>query len=183
MTAPRTGAGDASPGEGRPVLPPPFEGEGPGPRKRNSCKAIVFRNDEVLLTANRDSLGIFHLLPGGGQLHGETLADALVREVLEETGWVVRPGDLLLVRDYIGANHQFACEDGDVHQTELMFRAEMVRRLEGTPVLPDPWQTGVEWVALDRLPIVRIYPSVLSTLLPALRRGTYDGPVYLGDVN
>jgi len=168
---------------GRPPSPPPFEGDAPGPRKRNSCKAIVFRDGAVLLTVNRDRDGSFHLLPGGGQRHGETLTDAVIREVLEETGWLVEPGELLLVRDYIGANHQFAAEDGDAHQTELMFRAELVRRIPGAANVPDPWQTGVEWVGLAELSDIRIYPSALSTLLPLLYEETYTGPIYLGDMN
>jgi 8-oxo-dGTP diphosphatase len=137
----------------------------------------------VLLTANLDGMGAFYLLPGGGQLHGETLADALVREVLEETCWLVEPGELLLVRDYIGDNHQFAEEDRGVHQTELMFGAEIVRHMEGAPAVPDPWQTGVEWVDMDRMEDIRIYPSVLALILPMLHRDAYDGPVYIGDVN
>jgi 8-oxo-dGTP diphosphatase len=163
--------------------PPPFEGDPPGTRKRNSCKAIIFRGDTVLLTANLDGTGVFYLLPGGGQLHAETLADAVVREVLEETGWLVRPGELLLVRDYIGDNHQFAGEDRGVHQTELMFGAEIVRHMEGAPAVPDPWQTGVEWVGMDRMEEIRIYPSALASILPLLRRGAYSGPTYIGDVN
>jgi 8-oxo-dGTP pyrophosphatase MutT (NUDIX family) len=163
--------------------PPPFEGDPPGARKRNSCKALIFRGDTVLLTANLDGTGVFYLLPGGGQLHGETLADAVVREVLEETGWLVSPGELLLVRDYIGANHQFAEEDHGVHQTELMFRAEAIRHMDGAPAVPDPWQTGVEWVGMNRMESIRIYPSALSSILPMLHRDAYDGPVYIGDVN
>lgn len=116
----------------------------------------MFRGGAVLLTVNRDRDGSFHLLPGGGQHHGETLTDAMVREVLEETGWLVEPGELLLVRDYIGANHQFAAEDGDAHQTELMFRAEPVRRIPEAAAVPDPWQTGVEWVSLAELSATRI---------------------------
>ena len=98
------------------------------PRKRNSCKAVVFDGDTVLLTRNGDRMGDFYLLPGGGQRMGETLHAAVRRETAEETGWLVNPGRLLLVRDYIGAHHEFAGEDGDVHQVELMFAAELLER-------------------------------------------------------
>lgn len=153
------------------------------PRKRNSVKALVVENDRILLTRNRDRMGDFHLLPGGGQEFGETLHRALVREVLEETGCVVRPGRLILVRDYVGANHEFADEDGDVHQVELVFDAELVERRRNWDSAPDAWQVGTDWIHPDELGGIRIYPSVLTGLLPRLVRGEYEGPIYLGDVN
>lgn len=153
------------------------------PRKRNSCKAVVFDGDTVLLTRNGDRMGDFYLLPGGGQRMGETLHAAVRRETAEETGWLVNPGRLLLVRDYIGAHHEFAGEDGDVHQVELMFAAELLERVEGWMPVRDAWQTGVDWLPLARLEEVRIYPSVLAELLPRLASDSHRGPVYLGDIN
>jgi len=160
----------------------PFEtDEGKG-RKRNSCKAIIVREGKLLLTVNRDHQGDFYLLPGGGQRFGETLTEALSREVLEETGWVVEPGRLILARDYVGANHEFAEWEGDVHQTELIFMARPVRR-EDEQQEPDQWQTGIEWVGPEELRNIRIYPSILALILPDLLSGEYSGPTYLGDVN
>jgi len=160
----------------------PFETHGSEGRKRNSCKAVIVRSDEILLTLNRDDTGDFYLLPGGGQKFGETLVQALCREVLEETGWIVKPGKLILVRDYIGINHEFARWEADVHQTELIFSATAVRKKEN-PVEPDPWQIGIEWVKPDRLHSLRIFPSILKTLIPEIISGSYHWPIYLGDVN
>lgn len=163
-------------------MPEPFETDGMDMRKRNSCKAIVVRDGHVLLTVNRDDMGDFYLLPGGGQKFGETLTEALMREVLEETGWLVRPKRLVLVRDYIGANHEFRQYETDVHQTELFFLASPLRK-EDRELVPDPWQTGVEWVAPEDLAGRRIYPSALDGILPEIISGSYTGPVYIGDVN
>jgi 8-oxo-dGTP pyrophosphatase MutT (NUDIX family) len=160
----------------------PFETDDGSGRKRNSCKAIIVRDGCVLLTVNRDLNGDFYLLPGGGQRFGETLTEALRREVLEETGWIVEPGRLVLARDYIGANHEFAQWEGDVHQTELIFLARPVRK-DVAEAVPDPWQTGTEWVRSGRLGGIRIYPSILAELLPVLMSGEYHGPAYLGDIN
>ena len=163
-------------------MPEPFETDEYAGRKRNSCKAIIQRNGRLLLTVNRDHMGDFYLLPGGGQKFGETLIEALEREVLEETGWLVNTGRLILARDYIGANHEFADYEGDVHQIELVFMAEPVQEIEHETV-HDPWQTGTEWITPERLREVRIYPSVLKGILPEIMAGNYDGPIYLGDVN
>lgn len=163
-------------------MPGPFETGACGKRKRNSCKAVIVRGSSVLLTVNHDDMGDFYLLPGGGQKFGETLTEAVVREVLEETGWLVEPGDLVLSRDYIGASHEFAENEGDVHQTEMVFMAAPLRMTDHEPV-PDPWQTGMEWVESEKLAKARIYPSILREILPGLISGNYRGPVYLGDVN
>lgn len=87
---------------------------------RVSAKAIIIRNGRLLATKNVDDKGVFYVLPGGGQQPGEPLPVALRRECKEEIGVEVKVGDLVLVRDYIGSNHEFAQWDGDVHQVELM---------------------------------------------------------------
>lgn len=155
----------------------------PAGRMRNSAKVIVFRGGSVLLVRNRDALGDFYLLPGGGQAFGETLVDAAVRETTEETGFLVRPTRLVLLREYIGAHHEFALEDRDVHQVELMFLATLEGESPDPERLEDEMQVGVEWLPVDSLGSVRIYPSALAHVLPALAGGEPREPLYLGDVN
>lgn len=152
-------------------------------RKRNSCKAIVVRDERVLFTVNRDGQGDFLLLPGGGQRFGETLVDAMIRETLEETGWRVEPLELVLVREYIGRNHEFAEQEGDVHQTEFFFLAFPLDEHPSEPLEKDAWQTGIAWLKPADLPGFRIYPSVLRSILGTLISGSYSGPLYLGDTN
>jgi len=151
-------------------------------RKRNSCKAVIVKDGKILLTLNHDDTGDFYLLPGGGQKFGETLLQTMLREVLEETGWIVKPGELILVRDYIGSNHEFARWEADVHQTELIFTAIPVRQNEQA-LVPDIWQTDVEWVDIENLEDIRIYPSILKEIIPEIYVNGYKGSVYLGDVN
>lgn len=57
-----------------------------------SVRAIVFREEMVLVLRNRDAL---HIVPGGRREIGETLDDTLRREVLEETGWTLRAPTML----------------------------------------------------------------------------------------
>jgi ADP-ribose pyrophosphatase YjhB (NUDIX family) len=148
---------------------------------RVSVKAVIIAGGSVLLVRNTDDRGDWYLLPGGGQDHGETLEDALRRECREEIGAGVVMGRLLFIRDYIAARHEFAEEDGDAHQLELMFRCRLSPgekpQLGNTP---DPYQRGVEWLPLKSLGDYRLYPSPLRVLLAKpLPRQT----VYLGDVN
>ncbi len=147
---------------------------------RVAAKAIVIRDGCVLVTRNLDDVGPFFLLPGGGQEHGETLPEALRREFMEEVGISIEVHDLVLVRDYIARNHEFA-DEGDVHQLELCFRCTLLGdELPANGPNPDVWQVGVDWLDLSKLDAARLYPKVLTNILPDL-----DQPraVYIGDVN
>ena len=95
----------------------------------------------------------------------------------------MEPGRLLLVREYIGANHEFAEEEGDVHQVEHIFSAVLKAPDPTGQTSPDAWQTGVDWMPVGDVGKARIYPSVLAEILPGIVSGACEGPVYLGDVN
>lgn len=88
---------------------------------RNSAKAIIIKEDKVLVTKNQDNEGYFYLFPGGGQDHGETLHQAIRRECLEEVGYEVKVNELLHIREYIGKNYEHASFDFNVHQIEYYF--------------------------------------------------------------
>ena len=88
---------------------------------RVSAKAVIVRDDKLLVIVKRDASGEYYVLPGGGQETFETLVEAIIRECREELGTTVTIGELLYVRDYIGCHHEFAAIDRDTHQVELMF--------------------------------------------------------------
>lgn len=61
-------------------------------RPRLSVVAVIDNLDHVLIGARRrGKYKGTYVLPGGGVEVGETLDEALVREVMEETGVTVRP--------------------------------------------------------------------------------------------
>lgn len=151
---------------------------------RPSAKAVVVRDGTLLVTRNlseRDGDGEWLLLPGGGQRPGETLPEALIREVAEETGCLVRPGRLLWIREYIGAHHDFAYFNDQEHVIDFMFESRVVGQSSATET--DPHQVGWDWVPIGDLTARRFYPKALIGPLTALVEGKPTGPVYLGDVN
>jgi 8-oxo-dGTP diphosphatase len=149
---------------------------------RNSAKAIIVRDSHLLVIVHADVEDAWYSLPGGGQHSGESLANAVKRECLEELGVPVQVGALRYVRDYISANHEFSAEDPDVHHVELMFECTLLADLASAqPTHPDNDQLGLAWLPLTELPSLRFYPALLRTLLP--RGPGQDSPVYLGDVN
>lgn len=157
------------------------------PPIRVAAKAVVIDGGEILLTRNlnpNDPDGEFFLLPGGGQHYGESLSECVRREVLEETGYGVSVGDVLFVRDYIGANHEFAAYEPDVHQVEVMFSCSVDRsNPPAEPTESDDWQLSVEWVRIEDLADLRLFPRALAEFLIAIGRTSPPGASYLGDVN
>jgi ADP-ribose pyrophosphatase YjhB (NUDIX family) len=63
--------------------------EPPPPAYVNSARAIVFQGDAVLVVRGILGPADLHIVPGGRREGDETLAEALRREVLEETGWAL----------------------------------------------------------------------------------------------
>ncbi|MCX5970527.1 MAG: NUDIX domain-containing protein [Coprothermobacterota bacterium] len=149
---------------------------------RNSAKAIIIAGGHLLAIKQYDAEGDYYTLPGGGQQPGETLINALQRECLEELGVRVKVGQLRHIREYIGANHEFAIEDADVHQIEFMFECALLADpFSAKPLLPDQRQVGIAWLPLADLRSYRLYPLELR---PLLARGIDpQARVYLGDTN
>jgi len=149
---------------------------------RNSAKAVIIKENKILLIQNTDENGYWYTLPGGGQCHGETLTDALLRECGEELGANVTVGNLIFVREYIGKNHEFSTFDYDQHQVELMFECFLETNYELTNGgVPDENQVGVVWIDLKELKKHRLYPKVLIKYLSGYKEMKL--PIYFGDVN
>jgi ADP-ribose pyrophosphatase YjhB (NUDIX family) len=74
--------------------------------------AVAVADDELLLVRRGRGPGTGRWsVPGGRVEAGETIRDAVVREVAEETGLEVRCGDLLGWAERIGPQHHFVILD------------------------------------------------------------------------
>ncbi|MCW3794600.1 NUDIX domain-containing protein [Paenibacillus sp. LS1] len=148
---------------------------------RNSAKAVIVQDGRLLVIRLEDQYGTAYVFPGGGQEKGEELKDAVARECLEEIGQAVNVGELLHIREYIGKNHEFAEWDADIHQVEFYFACSLIDPeaivFEGSN--PDNNQVAVEWIALEDLSQIRLYPKTIGELL--LKSGSSS--IYLGDLN
>ena len=119
---------------------------------RIAAGAIVVRDDTILLVRYRDPRGGTYLVaPGGGVLDHESVADAAVRETLEETGVCVAPGPVLLIEDILATRCKMckvwlSCDvvAGDVSPTEgahleNILEARWFRRDELDAEIVYPW--------------------------------------------
>jgi ADP-ribose pyrophosphatase YjhB (NUDIX family) len=115
----------------------------------------VVRNDrgEILLIERADN-GLW-ALPGGAQEIGESVTDAVRREVREETGIEVEVTGLTGI--YSDPAHVIAYDDGEVRQEfSLCFAA---RAISGS-LLPSSESRQVRWVAPDQVSGLGIHPSM-----------------------
>jgi len=149
---------------------------------RTAARALIIHEKKLLAIKMHDNTGIFYILPGGGQRHGETLREGLIRECREEIGTQVDVGELLYVREYIGRNHAFRKSHHAFHQVENVFRCTLPNPNSiGPGSEHDKKQIGVEWIPLKELEAKRFLPEVIK---PFFSDDGFKPPThYLGDVN
>ena len=109
-------------------------------RPNLAVSAAIIRDGKVLIVrrARSPAAGLY-TLPGGGVELGETLLDAVVREVREETALVVEPVALAGYREAIARDGEGRIER---HFVILPFAT---RWIAGEPVLSDELSEAV-WV-------------------------------------
>jgi ADP-ribose pyrophosphatase YjhB (NUDIX family) len=115
----------------------------------------VVRNDrgEILLIERTDN-GLW-ALPGGAQEIGESVKDAVRREVREETGIEVEVTGLTGI--YSDPAHVIAYDDGEVRQEfSLCFAA---RAISGS-LRPSSESRHARWIAPDQVGGLNIHPSM-----------------------
>ena len=117
------------------------------------CSAVLFdpTGEKILITRRADN-GQW-VLPGGGLESGESLAEACVREMREETGLSVRVVRLLGV--YSNPDMLLAYADG--HRFQVIAHNFLVEHVAGEPGLSDEvtawgWYGPADLAALDLMP-------------------------------
>ena len=150
------------------------------PDIRNAVRAVIVRNDQVLLLKKTGGArGKRYALPGGAQDPGETLAQALNRECLEEIGSAVEILALMNVADHFKARE--TDPPSTRHVVEFLFRCTVpADYVAQNGIKPDKSQIDVVWLKLVDLAAAPLYPESLSHWLPeGILRATN---VYLGTI-
>ncbi|MFN0156182.1 MAG: NUDIX domain-containing protein [Gaiella sp.] len=139
--------------------------------------AVLRWNGRVLLCRHVKGGRENWLLPGGGVRGGETLTEALLRELREETG-LVGPGDglplegpILIVESISPVRSRF-----DKHVVNVLFAGDLRGSLEAT-TSEDGAVRGHRLFSLDELDEISLHPPIARFL----RRWQPGDPcVYLG---
>ena len=127
---------------------------------------MIVRDGKLVISRERRR-GRDHVLLPGGRVHdGESIADALIREVREETGLDVVPQRLLYVAEAVGGYR--------LHDLNLVWLAE----------LRDPNAEIDEQalVALDSPRVDSIMPPIVDRIAADASNGWPPEPRWLGNV-
>jgi ADP-ribose pyrophosphatase YjhB (NUDIX family) len=134
---------------------------------------VVVRDGEILLEHRVDN--DLWALPGGALEPGETVAEAAMRETLEETGIRVRVVGLVGI--YSDPNHVIAYDNGEVRQQfSICLRSEPVG---GELEAQRSEAKRVAWVPVTELDQLSIHPAQRLRIDHGLAWRANDPP-YLG---
>ena len=128
--------------------------------------AVVVHDGRVLLIRRgKEPMRGRWLVPGGTVEWGETLQEALVREVEEETGLVVRPREMLAVLDRIHPSPADAAGGVEYHFVIVDYLCDCV---SGT-LRAGTDAAEAAWVAVPDLPAYDVPAEALEVIAQGLR--------------
>lgn len=98
-------------------------------KTREACRGIVVADDKVLLAYEVNTDQWF--IPGGGLEFNESFEECCVRELAEETGYIVKPHEQYLTineyyEEWFFTSHYFVCDFIGKTQRKLTKREALV---------------------------------------------------------
>ena len=156
---------------------------------RTAAKAIIIEGSEVLLSKNQNSMGeacyglpngaIYYDLHGGGQNQYETIEDALIRECLEETGYLLTAPRLAAVYEEISLNPVVREQyERHAHKIHFIFICSLSKEPRRAVSEMDFDMIGSEWIDIKAVgDLILVPPIVQSQFHTIINAKT---PVFLG---
>lgn len=148
---------------------------------RCASKAIIIRENHILL--NRcfyPDGGVYYDLPGGGQHPFESMEQAVMREIREETGYCARVLRLAALSEEIWTDEELCRLYPDYcHRILHVFHAEV---LSDAPCAPSEKDMGMDrcvWIPIDDVAgLAETNPTYIKTELKRILAAS--GPLYFG---
>jgi len=143
---------------------------------RVSSRAIIIRDEKILLCCFGN--GLYYSIPGGGIEEAETAKQAVIREVLEETGLAIEVGHLV-----------FSLEShSEGHHISFFFRCYVNQDI--APVEPSHTDTNpydetitlvAKWMPLSELHEINLVPRIQESLIKYVDTGVFIPAFWDGD--
>ena len=134
---------------------------------------MISPEGKILLVRHRKGNRQYWVLPGGRLEYGETFEECAVREIKEETGLDVEVERFLFLSEAIAP-------DRSRHIVNVYLKAKEVggtMKVGNEPVL-----AGVDYISIDELEKVTLFPPVAEYILKDLTQRDQDGIKYLGNL-
>jgi 8-oxo-dGTP diphosphatase len=145
---------------------------------RLSSRAVVIHDKKILLNQMGD--GIYFIFPGGQIEDTETAPEAVVREVLEETGYDIEVEEYIFTFEY-EANHCNHYEGGG-HRISIFFKCKLKNeKQKETPTYPDvdpndsTLKSKPKWISISELNAIPFVPSAIKeSLIKYITTGIFE---------
>lgn len=134
---------------------------------------MISSEGKILLVRHRKGNRQYWVLPGGRLEYGETFEECAVREIKEETGLEVEVVRFLFLSEAIAP-------DRSRHIVNVYLKAKVtggVLQVGNEPVL-----AGVDFISIDELERLTLFPPVAEYILKNLSQGDPEGIEYLGNL-
>lgn len=135
--------------------------------------AVLIENNQVLCISCKYEDGEYFLFPGGGLEAGETMEEAAVREMFEETGLIVKIKKMIYVNDWI--------KDRKTN-TRVLNIFFLVER-KGGEIIPGEKDGGkvkeIKWIDLKNIKHLDMRPKFIADNLYAdYKKGFSEVPYF-----
>ncbi len=139
--------------------------------QRQIVSPFIFSNDGYILLGKSKPGGVYPgymLIPGGGVEPGESLLDAVKREVKEEVGLTLDDAKITHIDDSLSDTAEKTLRDTNervlVNMQFNIFRIDMPRPAAEIMVTAGDDFSDVEWVAFNNLPSKKLPETTKKSL-------------------
>ena len=143
-----------------------------------AARAIILEDDKLLLLGGFKGTGDYFTLVGGRVKDGETIEQALVREIKEETGLVITKARHVYTEEHpapYNEQYTYLCEVAPHELVAIQTATEeaWLNKLGGNIHTP-------MWVYVNSLPVIPFRtPQLHAAIIKALKDGFPQQPIKL----